>query len=173
MDLVAPTRNTWFDFNHGYIFDPVIHAFSPNATAIATLPDHEHDQDQLHLQASSSQEGHSGYRKKRAKSVPQGYLDLRYKGLGFVLDLGWRRTEEGTRWEMEDRRISRGVLDQRNRDEKAAMESVRETEAGAGAASEKDEDKNANGLLGSRESWKDRILDLVRGKSTNGMLGDW
>jgi hypothetical protein len=33
---------------------------------------------------------------------PPGYIDLRYKGLGFVLDLGWRRTETGMRWEVEE-----------------------------------------------------------------------
>jgi hypothetical protein len=34
--------------------------------------------------------------------VPRQYLDLRFKGLGLVLDLGWRRSEEGLRWELDD-----------------------------------------------------------------------
>ena len=34
--------------------------------------------------------------------MPDGYVDFRYKGLGFVWDFGWRRTEEGMEWEMED-----------------------------------------------------------------------
>jgi len=33
--------------------------------------------------------------------LPWGYFDLRWKGVGIVLDLGWRRTEEGMRWEGE------------------------------------------------------------------------
>lgn len=34
--------------------------------------------------------------------LPKHYVDLRFGGLGFVLDLGWRRTDEGLRWEVED-----------------------------------------------------------------------
>lgn len=34
--------------------------------------------------------------------LPKNYVDLRFGGLGLVLDLGWRRTEEGLRWEIED-----------------------------------------------------------------------
>lgn len=34
--------------------------------------------------------------------LPAGYIDLRYYGLGVVLDLGWRRSEEGLRFEMDD-----------------------------------------------------------------------
>lgn len=34
--------------------------------------------------------------------LPKNYIDLRFGGLGFVLDLGWRRTDEGLRWEVED-----------------------------------------------------------------------
>ncbi|RSH92148.1 hypothetical protein EHS25_008563 [Saitozyma podzolica] len=34
--------------------------------------------------------------------VPRDYLDLRFRGLGLVLDLGWRRSEEGLRWELDD-----------------------------------------------------------------------
>lgn len=34
--------------------------------------------------------------------LPKHYIDLRFGGLGFVLDLGWRRTDEGLRWEVED-----------------------------------------------------------------------
>ncbi|ORY30993.1 hypothetical protein BCR39DRAFT_100387 [Naematelia encephala] len=33
--------------------------------------------------------------------LPRGYVDLSLKGLGFIVDLGWRRTEEGLAWEQE------------------------------------------------------------------------
>lgn len=38
--------------------------------------------------------------------LPPGYIDLRYKGIGFVLDLGWKRSEEGMAWEVEEWRRS-------------------------------------------------------------------
>jgi len=34
--------------------------------------------------------------------IPENYVDMRYRGLGFVWDFGWRRTEEGMEWEMKD-----------------------------------------------------------------------
>ena len=39
--------------------------------------------------------------------LPTGFVDLRYKGLGFVLDFGWKRSEEGMAWELEEYRRSR------------------------------------------------------------------
>ncbi|WVQ83354.1 hypothetical protein IAT38_005493 [Cryptococcus sp. DSM 104549] len=39
---------------------------------------------------------------RKTKPLPPGYLDLRFRGVGFVLDLGWRRTDEGIQWEIEE-----------------------------------------------------------------------
>ncbi|TYJ52219.1 hypothetical protein B9479_007178 [Cryptococcus floricola] len=36
-----------------------------------------------------------------AAPLPKGYIDLRYKGLGWVIDMNWRRSEEGLKWEVE------------------------------------------------------------------------
>jgi hypothetical protein len=33
-------------------------------------------------------------------ALPPNYLDLRWRGIGFVLDLGFKRTEEGMAWEV-------------------------------------------------------------------------
>lgn len=74
---------------------------------------------------------------------------------------------------MEDRRISQGVLDQRNRDENAGEKAKRDSQTENGASERRNEDEDDSVLLGSRKSWKDRMLGLVKGKSTNGMLGDW
>jgi len=37
-----------------------------------------------------------------SKGLPPGYVDLRIGGIGLVLDFGWRRTDEGLRWEVEN-----------------------------------------------------------------------
>lgn len=38
------------------------------------------------------------------RSLPRGYYDLRLGGVGLVLDLGWRRTDEGLAWELEEQK---------------------------------------------------------------------
>lgn len=38
------------------------------------------------------------------KPLPQGYYDLRIGGVGLVLDLGWRRTDEGLSWELDEQK---------------------------------------------------------------------
>lgn len=40
----------------------------------------------------------------RSSFLPPGYLDLRFRGIGLVLDLGLSRTEQGMEWEMADAR---------------------------------------------------------------------
>ena len=50
--------------------------------------------------------------------LPAGYIDLRYKGMGFVLDTGWRRSEEGMRWEVEEWRRTRRRTGQTQETEK-------------------------------------------------------
>lgn len=34
--------------------------------------------------------------------LPAFYVDWRYKGIGFVLDFGLKRSEEGLKWEIEE-----------------------------------------------------------------------
>ena len=35
-------------------------------------------------------------------ALPAGYLDPPFKGMGLVLDFGWKRSEQGMLWEVED-----------------------------------------------------------------------
>ncbi|WVN89460.1 uncharacterized protein L203_104683 [Cryptococcus depauperatus CBS 7841] len=39
---------------------------------------------------------------KNERKLPPGYVDLRWKGVGFVVDFGWRRTSKGIQWEIEE-----------------------------------------------------------------------
>jgi hypothetical protein len=81
-------RKTWFDTNNGYLFDPVIRAFSNTNTTTTII-------------------------KPKQSGLPENYVDMRYRGLGLVVDFGWRRTEEGMEWEVEDWRDTKmryGVL---------------------------------------------------------------
>ncbi|KAL1406237.1 hypothetical protein Q8F55_007928 [Vanrija albida] len=48
-------------------------------------------------------------------SLPPGYVDLRIGGIGFVVDLGWRRTDQGLHWEVDDVRHARATRDARRR----------------------------------------------------------
>lgn len=103
--------------------------------------------------------------------MPPGYLDLRYKGVGLVLDFGWRRTEVGMEWEVEDRRIAQMRLDE-----------ARSVDKRMSSDDEDDEEEEEEGLRDEQrdmirveKSWKDRVLGIVNGrvKSTNGMFSDW
>lgn len=77
-------RKTWFDLNGGYLFDPVIRAFSNSSSSpLAT--------------ASSS-----ATTSIQETGLPENYVDMRYRGLGLVFDFGWRRTEKGMAWEISD-----------------------------------------------------------------------
>jgi hypothetical protein len=80
--LTYPTRKTWLDLNNGNLFDPFIRAFSANVTMYP----------ERYIARSPSS----------TSSLPSGYVDLRYRGMGLVWDFGWRRTEEGMEWELED-----------------------------------------------------------------------
>jgi hypothetical protein len=47
-------------------------------------------------------------------ALPENYVDMRYRGLGLIFDFGWRRTEEGMEWEMQDWRDTKlryGLID--------------------------------------------------------------
>jgi hypothetical protein len=34
--------------------------------------------------------------------LPPNYLNLQWKGIGVILDFGWKRSEEGLKWELEN-----------------------------------------------------------------------
>ena len=157
--LISTTRKTWFDLNHGYLFDPVLHAFSLNAT----IPSSDHQEETT------------------SKNLPSGFLDLRYKGLGFVLDLGWTRTEEGMRWEIQDRIRARGILEKppTNADADADADDDFDFDSGIhhdeqSEVQQEEYQQEGDGTQVGRSgtSWKDRLLGMIKGKST-GMLGDW
>ncbi|KAK8847377.1 hypothetical protein IAR55_005235 [Kwoniella newhampshirensis] len=38
----------------------------------------------------------------RKRPLPPGYVDLSWKGIGFIVDFGWKRSEEGIKWEIEE-----------------------------------------------------------------------
>jgi hypothetical protein len=119
LTLPQPDRS-WINWNSGRLFDPpligylplppsddiqadspqpneqgALHALSPFQILRTALFDKW--EDRTSRAAGSSAQG----------SLPQGYVDLRWKkpgkfeGMGYVFDFGWRRTEQGLRWEGE------------------------------------------------------------------------
>lgn len=66
----------------------------------ASLAEHISDAD--HAPAEGAASTSTPYVVHTESPLPKHYVDLRFGGLGFVLDLGWRRTDEGLRWEVED-----------------------------------------------------------------------
>lgn len=80
---------SWFDFNHGNIFDPLLNAYSPSAQSAVS-------------QGTDRREGEAGSETMaslRMSGLPAGYWDLRWRGLGIVLDVNPFRSEEGLLWE--------------------------------------------------------------------------
>lgn len=66
----------------------------------ATLAEHASDADDAAADGDATKA--TPYIVHTESPLPKHYVDLRFGGLGFVLDLGWRRTDEGLRWEVED-----------------------------------------------------------------------
>ncbi|KLT42365.1 hypothetical protein CC85DRAFT_312283 [Cutaneotrichosporon oleaginosum] len=79
-----PDRGAFF-LNAGWIFDPALEGYramqrvwdKPTCTSASQYPP-----------------------TPPALPLPKWYHDLRVGGVGLVLDFGWRRTEEGLRWEL-------------------------------------------------------------------------
>jgi len=91
----------WFNWNGGRLFDPPLVGYQPvrqgpssaSATsAVSKAPGDSPFTERSDADAASAET-------QRSRALPNGYYDLSWKGLGFVVDLGWRRTEEGMRWE--------------------------------------------------------------------------
>lgn len=94
LTLPIPNRG-WITWNNGRIFDPPLIGYQPNIN-----PDSAIDSS-----TSSSQEGEIP-KDKMSLPLPSNYVDLSFHkglfaGLGFVIDFGLARSEEGLRWEGE------------------------------------------------------------------------
>lgn len=88
----------WIDSQHSrsHHTDPTP---APSSSGDCPPPEFsKHSEEGIDLAPSSA----STRMPKLVRPVPRDYLDLRFKGLGLVLDLGWRRSEEGLRWELDD-----------------------------------------------------------------------
>lgn len=122
----------------------MLYAFNPGSNVTATT------------------EKDRGYEAYYPARLPRDHLDLRYRGLGFVLDFGWTRSEEGVRWEMEDRKAAGSRL---NGPRKTVQEEEGEERKDAGESSRKS----------GASTWLTRVLSSVKGRSgsTGGLLGDW
>lgn len=136
--LTQPVRQSWFELNNGYWFDPVLHAFSPNATI--TTPE------------------------ETGSTLPKGFLDLRYRGVGFILDFGLTRTDEELGWEMADRQA-------------AAAATAGKKEKGQEDAKEPAEevDEAAETSVPAPGTWRERVMGSLRFREagTGSILGDW
>ena len=94
-----PNR-TWLNLNHGKIFDPALVGYQPpSAASASSSPAAESDAPVTPPKRFTS----------LPRDLPSHHLDLRYKGMGFVLDLGWKRSNEGVIWEESSGRISQEV----------------------------------------------------------------
>ncbi|KAK4686645.1 hypothetical protein P7C73_g3480, partial [Tremellales sp. Uapishka_1] len=113
----AAEHRSWISFSTGRFFDPPLLGYS----AIAQLQNQTQSlpisraglvstfkrvRGLLHEERAGKQEKNE---KRKRKEMPPGWVDLRYKGVGFVLDLGWRRSEQGMAWEVEDWKQGLGV----------------------------------------------------------------
>ncbi|WOO83751.1 Signal peptidase complex catalytic subunit SEC11 [Vanrija pseudolonga] len=90
-------------------------------------------------------------------SLPPGYVDLRIGGIGFVVDLGWRRTDQGLHWEVDDIRHARATRDARRRGSSGTVPGASSKNAGsvlgAAAAAGVDESSSGKAKGSRRNSW--------------------
>ena len=83
----VPNR-TWLNLNGGRIFDPALAGYQPSYPYNATKTN------------STENEPTETEVDTVRNVIPDNHLDLRYGGVGLVLDFGWKRTDESIRWEM-------------------------------------------------------------------------
>jgi hypothetical protein len=68
-----------------------------------------------------------------AKPLPKWYHDLRLGGVGLVLDFGWRRTDEGLQWELEEQKHAAQLARYRRAERRRQSQSQGDKAAGSGA----------------------------------------
>jgi hypothetical protein len=103
-----------------------------------------------------------------ASNVPAGYTDLRWRGLGMIVNFGWKRSEEGMEWEMEDwkntrRRHGEEIHGEEEEIDMTEEEGGQDARDGTGMASTQKE----------RTGWADRVMARIRWTGGNGLLSDW
>ena len=103
--LPTPLRS-WTPWTSFRLFDPQLVGYLPHSALQSSIssitPDRStEDVDGIRTSSEDSNippESTSGSESKRSR-LPPGYVDLRWGGFGFVLDLGLKRTDEGLSWE--------------------------------------------------------------------------
>lgn len=121
----VPDRG-WFNWNGGRLFDPPLVGYQPVRPASSSPSAESAISSPSATDRSSSTAGASSGitpAEHGMPGMPSGYYDFSWKGLGFVVDLGWRRTEDGMRWEG-----NVGSWEPRKRDNVAAEVSASEGE---------------------------------------------
>ena len=78
-----PNR-TWLTGNSGQLLDPSLAGYQPSYTF-------NENEDRLLLTPDQA----SG----KMDELPPHHVNWRWKGIGMVVDFGWKRTEEGIQWE--------------------------------------------------------------------------
>lgn len=88
-------------------------------------------------------------------SLPPGYVDLRIGGIGFIVDLGWRRTDQGLHWEVDDIRHARATRDARRRGSSSAVPAASKNAGSVlgAAAAAVDESSSGKAKGSRRNSW--------------------
>lgn len=104
-------------------------------------------------------------------TLPPGYIDLRWRGLGFVLDIGFARSEQGLKWEIADtkRAIQYDREAKKSRQRYWALVEERENERrkDAGDDGQQEKAKEVDSTDGVEEKDGLRWLDRVR------LFGSW
>ena len=113
LQTARPGRG-WFSYNGGRVFDPSLIGYHfPSTVATSGSADEGTETAKVVMGKKDQKQMENGRTEKaQMATIPNGYVDLRWKGVGFILDLGWRRTKEGLLWEGMD-----GMARQRGSDE--------------------------------------------------------
>lgn len=89
----VPDRG-WFNWNHGRIFDPVLVGYIPIPPSSSNSISSDSS-----VSPDASKSKAEGLVVQEEKALPPGYVDLRWRGIGLIVDFNWRRTEEGMIYE--------------------------------------------------------------------------
>ncbi|ORX38864.1 hypothetical protein BD324DRAFT_648974 [Kockovaella imperatae] len=78
---------TWLSVNSGRVQDPHLAGYQP------TYPFNETDPGSL-LTSNDDQDPRT-----IDDEIPPNHVDWRYRGIGLIVDFGWKRSDAGIRWE--------------------------------------------------------------------------